>query len=384
MQKKTFLMQNYKRDSLSFEKGEGCFLYAKNGKKYLDFIAGVAVNALGYGHKKMLKAIENSYKKPLHVSNLFKIPEQENLAKKLCQTIDSDFEVMFVNSGTEANEAALKLARKKTGKKDFISFSGAFHGRTFGSLSVTPKPKIQKDFVPLLANCKKLEFNSLQDLDKINDKASAIVFEFVQGEGGINIANPQWIKKLFQIAKEKKILLIADEVQTGIGRTGNFFGFQNYGVLPDIVTLAKGLGGGVPIGAVLAKKNVAEAFSPGSHGSTFAGSPFISSISSAVVDEISKPKFLEKVQKNSDYFLKKLKNISKKFPKKIKEVRGLGFLIGIEFFNEKEAQKVSEILKKKYAILTNVTAEKVLRLIPPLIITKKELNLFLKKFLEIL
>jgi acetylornithine aminotransferase/acetylornithine/N-succinyldiaminopimelate aminotransferase len=331
-----YLMKNYARLDLQFSRGKGVWLFDENGEKYLDFISGVATNCLGHRHPKILGTIENAARQPLHISNFFKIKSQEELAKKLCNLAQKagngkfEFRVLFQNSGAESNEAALKLSRKFSGRKKFISFSGGFHGRTFGALSLTAKNKIQKYFKPLLANCKILKFNDFAELEKIDAATAAVIFEFVQGEGGVNLVTKKWVQKLFAKCKKEKVLTIADEVQTGAARCGTFFAFEKFGVTPDILTLAKGIGGGVPIGAVLAKKEIA-----------------------------------------------------KKFPQKIFEVRGIGFLIGVEFQKKGAAGKVwKSLIEKK--ILCATAGKNVLRILPPLIATEKNCDFFCEKLEKIL
>jgi len=370
------LIGNYNRFSVEFTSGKGVYLEDSNGNIFLDFLSGVAVNSLGHSHPKILKAITNAAKKPIHVSNFFQISQQEVLAKKISKITDGDYYGFFCNSGTEANEAAMKIVRKFSGKNFFLAFSGGFHGRTLGALSITYKQKIHKDFLPLLPEVKFLEFNNFNDLKKINSKFSAVFLELIQGESGAIAADKKWVKKLFEICKKNQILTVIDEIQTGIGRTGKFFAFQNFGVQPDVFTLAKALGNGFPIGAMFANKKITNSFSPGSHGSTFGGNPFCTSVANTVVDEISQEKFLKNVRDNANYFWGKLEKIYKNFPKKIQKIDGMGLLIGINFFEDKIAKKVFESLKNEFRILVNLTSEKIIRVLPPLISQKKHFDFF--------
>ena len=380
-----FLLPNYgTRIPLNFVGGRGAFLIEKSGEKFLDFLSGVAVSALGHSHPKILTAIDAAKNAPLHVSNYFKIESQKILAEKISKLAGGDFAGFFCNSGAEANEAALKLARKICGPKKKIFYcENSFHGRTFGALSVTGKISIQKNFEPLLPQCEKIKFNNFDDLQKIDENCGAIILELVQGEGGVQPAEKNWVQKLFARAEKFGAIKIIDEIQTGIGRTGKFFAFENFKILPDIFSLAKALGGGLPIGAMFAKKKFAENFSAGSHGSTFGGNPFVTRVARAVVDEISAPQFLKNVQKNSAYFLKNLQKIQQKFPEKILEIRGIGLLLGAKIADKNLAQKIYKKLRDE-KILANVTAEKILRILPSLIATRENFDFFCEKLEKIL
>ena len=378
------LIKTYDRVPLTFVKGKGSYLYDTNGQKYLDFMSGVAVNALGHSDPTLVQTIQKQAEKLIHVSNIFEIKEQTDLAKNLC-SITGYNQVFFCNSGTEANEAALKFTRLHTKRKKFISFKNSFHGRTMGSLSVTGKNNIKQQFRPLLSNCKIIEFNNIKNLENsISHDIAGIIFEFVQGEGGINVIDPKFLEKIFQLAKKYKILTIADEVQTGMGRCGTFLAADQFKVKPDIITLAKGLGGGVPIGALITKNNIAKSITPGSHGSTFAGSPLITAIALSVIKVISKKEFLENVQKNAQYFYNQLEKIKKTYPKLILEIKGKGFLIGLKINTIKNRDKIIKILREKYQTLVLSAGSDVLRITPPLIITKKEIDLFIKNLGQVL
>lgn len=382
-------MNNYSRIPLAFSSGTGSWLTSASGEKYLDFLSGIAVNSLGHGHPEIVAAIKSAAEKLVHVSNYYEIPEQELAAKTLCDLAQAasggkeSYRAIFGNSGAEANEAALKISRKKTGRAKFISFLGAFHGRTYGTLSVTPKPEIQAGFEPLLPDCEYVDYNSLEALKKIDSKTAAVIVEFVQAEGGINIADHEWITALFQQARKQGALIIADEIQTGCSRTGKFFSFEHYGVTPDIITLAKGIGGGFPAGVMLAKASVAEAFGPGSHGSTFAGSPLICSVVNAVLRIITEQNFQNEVTAKAAYFVKKLKEITAEHPDKIKEVRGLGLLIGMEFEKPGAAKNCWIELRKQH-VLCGTAGKNVLRILPPLNTSKEEIDIFLAAMQEVL
>jgi predicted acetylornithine/succinylornithine family transaminase len=374
-----YLIPTYNRIPLSFTHGKGAWLFSSNGKKYLDFVSGIAVTSLGHSHPKLTKTIAQQSKKILHVSNLYQIPEQEKLAKKLCRTTGYEA-AFFANSGAEANEAAMKLAKKQTGRKKFISFATSFHGRTLATLSITGKPTIKKDFTPLLPNCKIIKFNDIKAFKKTADnKTAAVIFEFIQAEGGVNLVDKKFVKTIFDLAKKYKFLTIADEVQTGIGRTGKFLAAAHFGVKPDITSLAKGLGGGFPIGAILTKNKIAASFSAGTHASTFGGNPLACATALTVVNEIINSNFLNKINHTSTYLQKRLKQIQQKYPSIILKIKGMGLLLGIEIIDVGARDLLIKILREKYNILTTVAGKKVLRILPPLIIGKKEIDIFCNK-----
>ena len=327
----SYLAKNYNRKKISFKKGKGSFLYSTNGKKYLDFVQGIAVNSLGHSNSNLIRAMNKQSKKLWHVSNAFIIPEGEILAKKLAKNSFADF-VIFQNSGAEATEAAIKVARRyfySIGKKEknrILCVKNSFHGRTLAACFASGSKKLTEGFGPKISGFDHFKFGNHKDLRKsIKKNTAAIMVETIMGEGGIKVI-PDWcLKELRKICTKKKILLIMDEVQCGIGRSGNFFAFENSKIKPDIVPIAKGIGGGFPIGAVLMNKKVASAVVPGSHGSTFGGNPLAMSIGNAVIDQILKKNFLKNVRIISKYFHLELKKLKKDFPKIIKEVRGKGF-----------------------------------------------------------
>ena len=375
------LANNYKRRKLSFKKGRGSFLYATNGKKYLDFVQGIAVNSLGHANPNLIKAINNQSKKVWHVSNAFVIPEGEKLAKRLTQKTFAE-SVIFQNSGAEATEAAIKVAKRyfysigKPNKNRIICIKNSFHGRTIAAIHASGSKKMTEGFGPKVNGFDHFKFGDLKSLKKsINKNTAAIMIETIMGEGGIKVHRNYFLKKLRKICNQKKILLILDEVQCGIGRSGKLFAFEYANIKPDIVPIAKGIGGGYPIGAVLMNKKVASGVVPGSHGSTFAGSPLATSVSNEVLNQIFKKGFLNNVQKISKYFYSQLNEIKNDYPKLIKEVRGVGLLIGLQLFND-QAKFIKKLQDNK--LLTIRSGENVVRILPPLNVKKLEVNLAIK------
>ena len=375
------LAKNYKRRKISFKKGKGSFLYSSKGIKYLDFVQGIAVNSLGHSNPDLNKALLSQSKKVWHVSNAFEIPEGERLAKRLTKNTFADY-VIFQNSGAEATEAAIKVARKffysknKPFKNRILCIKNSFHGRTLAAIHASGSKKMTEGFGPKIPGFDHFKFGDHNALKKsITKKTAAIMIEPILGEGGIKVI-PSWcLKELRKICNQKRILLIIDEVQSGIGRSGKFFAFEYSGIKPDIVPIAKGIGGGFPLGAVLMNKKVAKVMTPGSHGSTFGGNPLAMQIGNAVLDQILKKKFLKKVQKTSKYFLNSLKNIQKDYPKIIKEVRGIGLLIGIQLYSN-QSLFIKKLEQNK--LLTIRAAENVVRILPPLNVKKSELDMSLK------
>ena len=375
------LAKNYNRRKISFKKGKGSYLYSTNGKKYLDFVQGIAVNSLGHANPDLIKAINKQSKKVWHVSNAFIIPEGEKLAKKLTQKTFAD-SVIFQNSGAEATEAAIKIARRyfysigKPNKNRIICIKNSFHGRTIAAINASGSKKMTEGFGPKVPGFDHFEFGNHKKMKKlINKNTAAIMVETVMGEGGIKVI-PSWcIKELRKICNKKGILLILDEIQCGIGRSGKFFAFENAKVKPDIVPIAKGIGGGFPIGAVLMSKKVAKAMTPGTHGSTFGGNPLAMSVGNAVIDQILKKGFLTNVKRLSDYFHYELNKIQKQFPNIIKEVRGVGYLIGLQLFFD-QTKFIQQLMKNK--LLTIRAAENVIRILPPLNVKKTEIDLALR------
>ena len=377
----SFLVKNYNRKKISFKKGKGSYLYTFNGVRYLDFIQGIAVNSLGHSHPKLIEAMHEQSKKMWHVSNAFVIPEGEILAKKLAKKTFADF-VMFQNSGTEATEAAIKVARRyfysigKPKKNRIICIKNSFHGRTIAAIYASGSKKMTEGFGPKVQGFDHFNFGDHSKLKRlITNKTAAIMVETIMGEGGIKVI-PDWcLKGLRKLCNKKKILLILDEVQCGIGRTGDFFAFERSKVKPDIVPIAKGIGGGFPIGAVLMNKKVASGMTSGTHGSTFGGNPLAMKIGSTVLDIVSNKSFLKNVRKNSEYFHNELNKIRQKFPRVIKEIRGRGYLIGIQLFKN-QSHFINSLMQNK--LLTIRAAENVVRILPPLNVKKNELKKAIK------
>ena len=377
----SYLVKNYNRKKISFKKGRGSYLYGTDGRKYLDFVQGIAVNSLGHAHPKLVKAINNQSKKLWHVSNAFTIPEGETLAKKLVKKTFADY-VMFQNSGAEATEASIKVARRyfysigKPQKNRIICIKNSFHGRTLAAIYASGSKKMTEGFGPKVQGFDHFKFGDHKKLKKlITKKTAAIMIETIMGEGGIKEI-PDWcLKDLRKLCQQKGILLILDEVQCGIGRTGDFFAFDKARVKPDIVPIAKGIGGGFPIGAVLMNKKVASAMTVGSHGSTFGGNPLAMKIGNEVMDIVSNKNFLNDIKQNSKFFLKELNNLKKKFPKIIKNIRGRGFLIGIQLHND-QTKFIDDLMKNE--LLTIKAAENVVRILPPLNVKKSEIISALK------
>ena len=375
------LAKNYNRRKISFKKGKGSFIYANNGKKYLDFVQGIAVNSLGHANPYLINAVNKQSKKLWHVSNAFIIPEGERLAKRLTQKTFADY-VMFQNSGTEATEAAIKVARRyfysigQPKKNRILCIKNSFHGRTLATIFASGSKKMTEGFGPKVDGFDHFEFGNHKSLKKaITNKTAAIMVEPVLGEGGIKVI-PDWcLRELRKICNQKKILLILDEVQCGIGRSGKFFAFEHAKVKPDIVPIAKGIGGGFPIGAVLMTKKAASGMTPGTHGSTFGGNPLAMSVGNAVLDQIFKKGFLKNVQKISKYFHSELKKIQKQYSNIIKEVRGVGLLIGLQLHSD-QAKFIQKLMDNK--LLTIRAGENVIRILPPLTVKKKEINLAIK------
>ena len=377
----SFLAKNYNRRKIAFKRGKGSFLYATNGKKYLDFVQGIAVNSLGHANPYLIRAMNRQAKKVWHVSNAFLIPEGEKLASKLKEKTFADY-IMFQNSGAEATEAAIKVARRyfysigKPHKNRILCIKNSFHGRTLATIFASGSKKMTEGYGPKVDGFDHFEFGDHQSLKKkINNKTAAIMVEPIMGEGGIKVV-PDWcLRELRKICNKKKILLILDEVQCGVGRSGKFFAFEYSKIKPDIVPIAKGIGGGFPIGAVLMTKKVAFCMVPGAHGSTFGGNPLAMSVGNAVLDQIFKKGFLKNIQKVSKYFHNELNNIKNDYPKIIKDVRGVGLLIGLKLFkNQSKFIKKLEMNK----LLTIKAAENVVRILPPLNVSKFEIDLAIK------
>jgi len=375
------LAKNYNRRKIAFKKGKGSFLYSTNGKKYLDFVQGIAVNSLGHSNPHLIKAINKQSKKVWHVSNAFLIPEGEKLSSRLAKKTFASA-IIFQNSGAEATEAAIKVARRyfysvgKPKKNRIICIKNSFHGRTIAAINASGSKKMIEGFGPKVPGFDHFEFGNLKSLKKkITNNTAAVLIETSLGESGVKVHSKIFLKYLRKICNKKNILLILDEVQCGIGRSGKFFAFEHAKIKPDIVPIAKGIGGGFPIGAVLMTKKVASAMIPGTHGSTFGGNPLAMSVGNAVLDMILKKGFLKNVQKISSYFNRELNKIKNDYPKLIKEVRGIGLLIGLQLFNG-QANFIKKLEDNK--LLTIRAAENVVRILPPLNVKKSEIDLAIK------
>ncbi len=377
----SYLAKNYNRKKLSFLKGKGSFLYATDGTKYLDFVQGIAVNSLGHAHPKLVKTIKNQSKKLWHVSNAFTIPEGEELAKKIAKKTFADF-IIFQNSGAEATEAAIKVARRyfysigKPNKNRIICIKNSFHGRTLATIFASGSKKMTEGFGPKVQGFDHFNFGDHNKLKKLISKnTAAIMIETIMGEGGVKVI-PDWcLKGLRKLCDKKNILLILDEVQCGVGRSGDFFAFEKSKVKPDIVPIAKGIGGGFPLGAVLMNKKVASGMTAGTHGSTFGGNPLAMVVGNTVMDIISNKKFLSNVKNLSEYFLLHLNLLKQKYPNIIKEIRGRGLLIGIQLQSD-QTKFIKKLMDNK--LLTIRAAENIVRILPPLNVKKNEINQALK------
>lgn len=369
-------MKTYNRYQIALDKGEGVYLYDCDGKKYLDFASGIAVFALGYGNKEFNNALKNQIDKLIHTSNLFYNHPALDASEKLCKASGMD-RVFLTNSGTEAIEGAIKLARKyyykKHGKADseIIAMEHSFHGRSMGALAVTGTKKYREAFEPLIGGAVFAEFNNIDDVEsKITDKTCAIIMETIQGEGGLYPAEPNFILKIRELCDKHDILLILDEIQCGMGRTGVMFAYQKYGVIPDILTSAKALGCGVPVGAFAAREYVADAFEPGDHGTTYGFNPFAAAAVSKVFDLYEELNILEKVKETGKYLYHTLERLKKEFCC-IKSHRGYGLMQGLEF-DKPVAGIIQKAMEQNLIIISAGT--NVIRFVPPLVITKQHID----------
>ena len=377
--------KNYGRYPIGLVRGKGMVVWDASGKKYIDFVAGLAVDNLGHCPPSVVDAIRKQSGKLLHVSNLYHIEPQSQLAAELTRlTFANKF--FFCNSGTEANEAAIKLARRwfydkgQPKRFEIITMNDSFHGRTMASLSATAQKKIHVGFKPLLPGFKYVPFNDITALKKaVTKKTCAVLIEPIQGEGGVNPAQKTYLKTLRKICNEKGILLIFDEIQTGFGRTGPLFAYERYKIKPDIITLAKALGGGIAIGAMGSTNKIIQSFSPGTHGATFGGNPLACAASLASLKTLTKKGFLQKASSQGDYFVKQLHSLKENFSV-IREVRGAGLMLAIEL-NQPGAKIVTACMKE--GLLINCIQQNTIRFLPPLIITRKEIDLLIKTLSKI-
>jgi predicted acetylornithine/succinylornithine family transaminase len=381
---KEYFLNTYNRFPIEISHGEEMYLIDKGGNRYLDLLGGVAVNALGYGNEKLISAVSKQAAKYMHVSNYFVQQPQLELAKVLCDVTNYS-KVFFCNSGTEASEGALKIARKwgsQKNKCEIISMENSFHGRTMGSLSMMSSSDYREGFGPYLDNCKQIPFNDVNKLkESINENTAAIFFECIQGEGGIFEVSEDFVSTLNELRKQFEFLVMIDEVQSGMGRTGKFFSYEHYGLNPDLVTLAKPLGGGLPLGAILVKENIADVLKPGMHGTTFGGNPIACAAGKIVLDEILNNNLMQNAKKVGNYFKERLQSLADELPDKIKEVRGKGLMLGLELnFAGKEI--VNKMLENK--IIINCTHNTVLRFLTPFIIEKKHVDQTIATLREII
>lgn len=373
-----YIMNTYGRFPVVLRKGRGMKVWSSDGKEYLDFVGGIAVNILGHCHPRVVVAIQKQAQRLIHVSNYYYIELQIKLAKSLVENSFAD-KVFFCNSGAEANEGAIKLARKyskehiSTKRFEIIAAKNSFHGRTLAALSATGQEKFYKGFEPLAPGFKHVPFNDIKALKKaITDETCAVLLEPIQGEGGVRVPDPDYLKDVRDLCNEHNLLFILDEVQTGMGRTGKLFAYEHFGITPDIMTLAKGLGGGVPIGALLATDKVASAFQPGNHASTFGGNPLVCAAAVATIEALLEDGFiLDQCNRMSKYFIEKLEQLKSEFPYLITEIRGKGLLLGMELTREGDPI-VKACLEK--GMLINCTSGNVLRFIPPLIVQRKDID----------
>ena len=376
---------NYSRLPLEIDYGKGSYLYTTGGERYLDMLAGIGVNAIGYGDERLLNAVTRQAAKFIHTSNLFMQRSQFELAAKLLD-ISGLSKVFFCNSGTEAIEAAIKLARKWAGengdaeKREVVSLSNCFHGRSYGAMSLTAKPKYVVGYEPLLPDTGMIEFNNVEDLERtVSDRTAAVFIEFVQGEGGIHRVSEAFTSKLKELAEKFGFLIIADEIQAGCGRTGEFFSYMHFDIQPDLVCLAKPLGGGLPLGAIIGSDRISGVFTPGSHGTTFGGNPVACAAGIALIDAIYEDQLMEKALETGSLFREGFEKLALKYPQ-ILEIRQYGLMIGVTV-NRDAKYYVDEALKKH--LIINATSQNVIRLLPPLSIVRQEAQLCIDTLDEI-
>lgn len=369
------IYQTYKRLPIVIEKAEGVWITAKNGDVYLDFLSGIAVNSLGHSHPRIIQAVTEQVSKYMHVSNYFYQEPQIELAEKLKSLSGLD-KVFFSNSGTEATEAAIKLVRKwgnEKGKKEIIAFTGGFHGRTYGALSIMDKPLYKDGIGPFLDGCKVLPLNDIVSLmENINSSTAAVFIEYIQGEGGISSPSPEFNELLNELHHQHGFLLVADEVQAGIGRTGKFFAFQHFDAKPDIITVAKGMGGGLPLGGIITSERLSSVWKQGNHGTTYGGNAVACRTGSVVID-LLEDCLLEHVNDVGDYFHSELLKVQNLFSELVLQVRGKGLMKGL-LLSFDAAKLVSELLNRK--VIANAASGTVLRIVPPLIVKKSEIDEF--------
>ena len=379
------VMKTYGRADLSFVRGDGCWLITDDGERYLDCASGIAVNTLGHSHPALIDALRDQAGKLWHTSNLYRIPGQERVAERLAALTGLD-QVYFCNSGAEANESAVKMARRaayENGQPErttILCATGSFHGRTLGMLAATDKPANRTGFGPMPDGFDHVPFGNLNGLRAaLGDHVAAVMIEPVQGEGGARSAHDDYLRGVRAAADEFGALVIADEVQSGIGRTGTLFAYQTSGIAPDIIAMAKGLGGGFPVGAVIASAAVGSAMTPGTHGSTFAGNPLAMAVAEVILDEVTAPGFLEDVRRRAEIMRGLLTEVAARHPDAIVEIRGRGFLCGVRLADPVPAGDMVAALREM-KILTVPAGENTIRFLPPLIISKDEIRLAVESF----
>ncbi|MEF3273360.1 MAG: aspartate aminotransferase family protein [Chloroflexus sp.] len=367
-----YLLQSYVRADFVIERGEGVYLYDSEGRRYLDFVAGIAVNALGYGDRDVLHAINEQAARLIHVSNLYHTRPAIELAALLVQSSPAFSKAFFCNSGAEAIEGAIKFARRYArahfgdGKTTFVAFDGSFHGRTMGAVAITAREKYREPFMPVMPGVRFARYNDLASLEAaMGDDICAVVLEPVQGEGGLRAADPAFVQGVRALCQRYGALLIFDEIQCGVGRTGTLWAHEQLGVLPDIMTVAKPLAGGLPIGAVLMGQHVADAIQPGDHGTTFGGNPLATAVGAVVFRKISDPAFLHHVQQVSNYLDEALHDLAAELPDLVLELRGRGLMRGVRIAGSAGAVRETA---HRYGLLVATAGEDVIRLLPPLII----------------
>lgn len=370
-----YLFQNYGRIPLSFTHGKGCYLYGTDGREYLDLVAGIAVNALGYAHPDWVAAVQAQVARMTHVSNLYYVQEQAELAERVASITPGDLDrCLFVNSGAEANEGALKLAVRYTGRGKIMAAIDGFHGRTSAAMGATGQKSIQASFEPLIADA--YDYFPFGDLEAVKEKmtrdTAALIVEPIQGESGVHTASAEFFKGVRDLCTDNGTMMIVDEVQTGIGRTGEWYGIQNFGVVPDIITMAKALGGGTPIGAVCSTDEISKVMTPGTHGTTFGGNPLVCAAGCAVLDIMKRDNIVPHVKDIGARWMADLKAIDSPM---IREVRGYGLIIGIQMDSSETASKVQSYCREN-GVLINVAHGGTIRLIPPLILEDGQKDVF--------
>jgi len=377
---KEFILQTYKRLPVEVDHTDGVYVYGKDGKKYLDFFGGIAVNALGYNDTRVKAAIINQVNRYMHMSNIFYMDVQIELAELICK-LSGYSKIFFTNSGTEAVEAAIKLSRRwgsKENKVKLFALTNSFHGRTMGALSLTDRPKYRHGYEPFLPSVDHITFNNVSELrEKIDSKTAAVFIEFVQGEGGVNVVSKEFVEELFALRDKHKFLVVADEIQAGIYRTGRFFAFEHYGVHPDLITVAKPLGGSLPLGGLLVDSKYVDVLDYGAHGTTFGGNPVSCAAGLATLNDLSENNIGEHVTVVGGYLKQRLLEFQTKHPDFISEIRGMGLMIGAECKTDC-GDFVNQLLSN--GVLVNCTNGNVIRILPPLVIQQEHVDVFMSAF----